>query len=433
VRIERLEVVRLYGSFTKTVDFDPGLNLLVGINGSGKTSILNCIEWLTKPNLARLACTQFHSISMNMEHSGKRYTIHAHRTSQLLTVEVSGGGLNGDPITVDIERPTASIRNEQEMIEALSNYSGLSAEPHEKKTWNFLRDLPEPLSVSLDRTIAAESEGEYYYEGRSVKLGLPKSPLSKVIDVTRRRYAAYTQKVKTSNEELKSKLIVSAFTSPLLRMRDTAIPSVSVGQLEELKSKVTALLYSSVEVDKYGADSISQYFDEARHILSMGGKDDSIKNVFYAQYRQIHGLAEAFKGFEDKSAKAYESIGSYLDSLNSFFIESKKHIGFNETDGALGFQTISKNGDPSGHFFALDRMSSGERQLLILITFLAFISKKNHIFIVDEPELSLHPRWQRGFVSAVIAQAPVGTQVIMATHSPEIVSKHREKCVVLDV
>ncbi len=433
MRIKRLEISRLYGSFTKSIDFDSGLNLLVGINGSGKTSILNCIEWLTKPNLARLACTHFHSIKVFLDRGDKSYEIFAQRNTHLLSVQISGGGFDGDPLTIKIERPSSSIKNEEEMDEALQYYSSLTPEAHERKTWSFLKGLPDPLSVSLDRTIAAESEGEVYFEGRTPRGIRQRSPISKIQNVARLKYAAYSQKLNSLNESLKSKIIVSAFRSSLLRMPNDPVHSVTISELDSLESKVTNLLYTSLEIDSDVAESITQYFEEARQILHHGEKDPGLRRAFYAQYRQIHGLAEAFRDFDIKSAKAFEALNSYLTSLNSFFRESGKVMGFNEVDGTLGFKLIGKEGGVTGTYLSIDRMSSGEKQLLILITLLAFVAKRNHIYIIDEPELSLHPRWQRSFVGAIMDQSPPGTQVIMATHSPEIVSKYRDKCVVLDV
>jgi predicted ATP-binding protein involved in virulence len=49
------------------------------------------------------------------------------------------------------------------------------------------------------------------------------------------------------------------------------------------------------------------------------------------------------------------------------------------------------------------------------------------IFIIDEPELSLHLAWQEIFVDSISKASPK-TQFILATHSPTIISiVEREK------
>lgn len=121
----------------------------------------------------------------------------------------------------------------------------------------------------------------------------------------------------------------------------------------------------------------------------------------------------------------------YARSIH-FFKESRKQVGFNEKDGRFSFQFLNEAGAATGKFVSIDRLSSGEKQIIILLTFLTYVSSPDQVFIVDEPELSLHPRWQQSFLDAVLAQAPPGMQIILATHSPEIVAGRREDCIVLE-
>ena len=153
--------------------------------------------------------------------------------------------------------------------------------------------------------------------------------------------------------------------------------------------------------------------------------------VCWSQYRQIEELAKAFDEYERSASAAYESLGSYLKAINEFLADSKKSIVFDEVDGRLAFQFLNGAGGKS-ILRPLERLSSGERQILILLTFLAFVASEGQVFIVDEPELSLHPKWQSLFVEALLSQAPSATQIIMATHSPEIVGRHRNFCILLD-
>ena len=64
-------------------------------------------------------------------------------------------------------------------------------------------------------------------------------------------------------------------------------------------------------------------------------------------------------------------------------------------------------------------LSSGEKQLLILLikVFLA----KNALITLDEPELSLHIKWQQKLLESMHELNP-NAQLIVATHSPEIAS-----------
>lgn len=69
----------------------------------------------------------------------------------------------------------------------------------------------------------------------------------------------------------------------------------------------------------------------------------------------------------------------------------------------------------------LDDLSSGERQLLLLLVEISRRIKPGGLVLIDEPEISLHSTWQRGLMAAldkIIEQ--YDAQVILATHSLEI-------------
>ena len=61
-------------------------------------------------------------------------------------------------------------------------------------------------------------------------------------------------------------------------------------------------------------------------------------------------------------------------------------------------------------------LSSGEKQLLILLTQTLLQEKQPFIYIADEPELSLHIEWQHKIISAIKELNP-NVQIIAATHS----------------
>ena len=76
-------------------------------------------------------------------------------------------------------------------------------------------------------------------------------------------------------------------------------------------------------------------------------------------------------------------------------------------------------------------MSSGEQQVLILFSYIAFNSQDGKIFIIDEPELSLHIKWQEDFLEKLELITPKTTQLILATHSPILANKKKEKAKLL--
>lgn len=85
---------------------------------------------------------------------------------------------------------------------------------------------------------------------------------------------------------------------------------------------------------------------------------------------------------------------------------------------------ISRSGKP----LTPQMLSSGEKQLLILMSEALLQREMPAIFIADEPELSLHVLWQERLVGSLRALNP-NAQIIAATHSPDIVGPLSEKAI----
>lgn len=73
--------------------------------------------------------------------------------------------------------------------------------------------------------------------------------------------------------------------------------------------------------------------------------------------------------------------------------------------------------------FEMHHASSGEVSLISSLIFLAATVEPNSIVLIDEPENSLHPSWQREYVSKIVAAMSYrNVSVIIATHSPLVVT-----------
>ncbi|MBT9099982.1 AAA family ATPase [Methylovulum psychrotolerans] len=66
------------------------------------------------------------------------------------------------------------------------------------------------------------------------------------------------------------------------------------------------------------------------------------------------------------------------------------------------------------------QLSSGEKQLLIILLTVLVQDNKPSILLMDEPEISLHIDWQRKLISHIRELNP-NVQIIIASHSPAII------------
>lgn len=85
----------------------------------------------------------------------------------------------------------------------------------------------------------------------------------------------------------------------------------------------------------------------------------------------------------------------------------------------------------SGDEFDINGLSSGEKQLFLRTLAIKMLEPENSIILIDEPELSLHPKWQSKIIK-VYERIGKNNQIIVATHSPHILgSVPKENIIIL--
>lgn len=109
--------------------------------------------------------------------------------------------------------------------------------------------------------------------------------------------------------------------------------------------------------------------------------------------------------------KAFERKTWLIETLNRLFKPTGKTVNTDEAE--LEFLVDGR--------IRIDRadLSSGEKQLLILLLTALCQEDKPAILLLDEPEISLHLRWQHDLIEMLRKLNP-NCQLIIATHSPSI-------------
>lgn len=453
--IERIEVRELFGRRDYALDlrstnFESGrLVLLHGDNGSGKTTLLRMVWNLlssseSKGHRTYLAKTPFKTLRVTL------------RNSVQLTVQKTEGLLGSFVITlerpgretVDIEfaasddlviRPSgarnAAVRRPRDL--ALRNARAHGAQAmfdmegdaylrniqSEREYIEFLSgEVGSPLFLADDRSLYSDDEDidrtrRFLSHNDSIERGHPGLLAALVfqeLQVTMRRANDYLRSLALGGQTTGTVNSNSIYESLLVELSRSAgsTEDDAVGLLDEIQNRSGAFEVFGL-VPNFDADRFKKLL---RRIKSPQSR--SIAESVLAPY--LSGLQARYDALEE--AKAV--LNALIPTINEFFQD--KIVSFAPRDGIL---ISSLDGDR----LPVDVLSSGERQLLMLLGTTLLARQDTSLFIIDEPELSLGVEWQRKIIQAMMGlTSRSSVQLVMATHSIEIISGAPEALVVLD-
>lgn len=439
--IESLEIIGLYGYINKYIEFNNDLTLLVGINGSGKTSILNIINWLTKPDISQLCLLEFKTINLKFTNKQVSYkiTCNQYKSSFKLTITNSKEE-KYEPLRVKLYEIN-KILNESQRNQIIKEYSSLQPVSKEKKTWELIKSFPTPTIIGLDRNLFIDDySGEYIEEHNSRTKSIvknKKSPLDKVKEIVNTEYRKKKNDILNITNDLKDYLIFSAFDTGVITSESLYSSNkykITTSSIRIARDKVNEY-FNKLELHQYSDKEksvLNNYFEKLYELLRMYSENredpelQTLYNLNSVQFKRIAKILVKFEEFENRTKNALELINIFLSTTNYFLKDSAKQLVFKEDTAELAFNALDKNSNIIGEFKDVKYLSSGEQQILILFSYLAFNSNNEQVFIIDEPELSLHIKWQEDFLEQLDKIAPKSTQIILATHSPVIVSNRRD-------
>lgn len=458
--IQEIKIKKLYGFMDKDIVFNNKISILVGINGSGKTSVLNIINWLLKPDIEELCLIEFESIVLTFKHNGDNYVLTGRQNNVEITLNLENKtiGKKYNQIQATFKtHPKVLTKNEHLKRSLLGKYDELRPDDNEKETWTLLyNEIPKPIVIGLDRNLYSEEKEDYHFRSeilldearrlRRKENELKSSPLENVKSLLHKEHNIYRNKVLRLYSSLNEKIMLSAFDDIFTKGNITQLlksPRPSSERIDTLKEQVVAFLEENQAIKnnssnkrniKDSIEKVNNYFDKLQTLLKTTQDNSDTDELLYItninQFKKINSLILEFKEFEDTTNKLYFPLKEFLQILNKFFLDSAKELYFDKESSDVKFNILNKKGDKIDGGRDIINLSSGERQILILLTYIKFNSNLD-LFIIDEPELSLHPKWQGEFLDAAGILMPHGSQIIIATHSPEIIGNKGDYCKVL--
>ena len=134
-------------------------------------------------------------------------------------------------------------------------------------------------------------------------------------------------------------------------------------------------------------------------------------------------IVELFTNMDpDAQTKAKKIAGDkvhFQDLVDDLFKETGKTIRRDKNE--IYFDSL-------GEIIPCYKLSSGEKQMLIILLSVLVQNHRPYVLFMDEPEVSLHIEWQQRLVGLVRDLNPKA-QIILTTHSPAVIMDGWADCV----
>ncbi|MFS1463760.1 AAA family ATPase [Vibrio lentus] len=448
MKLLSVKTINLHNYITTKVIFNNELSIITGVNGSGKTSILTLIEATLKLDIKKLYNTSFDLFELRIFIENTEKTILIERTKEdnhtTLSIAVDGESFSITEPTkknnIFGRKTHSSIRNiideiERRMTQESSNFSIFSK-------------ISPPMLIGLNRRIERERNKfesikishhsddhlEFFDSDNKTRDSFDDA-LDDCKDLINNEFKRIKRYENTQLNTLRNNIITSSFiyteNFDNLVNDQTSIEKRFL-EVKERKNEILETL-NNIEIKGQELNLMSASFFEK--LDKLYDKAFASKNKNKPEYRftleylmninqvdRIYNLVKIIDTHKSNLDEKRRKINSFESIVNSFLMDTNKRIVINSV-GNIYILINSKN-----HKIELDELSSGEKQLVIIIANMIF-SRKSDIknIIIDEPEISLHIKWQDMFITK-LREINSDIQLILATHSPDIIGKHDEYC-----
>lgn len=412
--IKHVTINKLWGIKTISVDFDKHVNIFIGMNGSGKTTFLQLIEATLLVDLKVFLSIEFEFIKIDFINSDIQYVCVRKEEKR---GECFINYYFGEAESICIPCSEMMIQHPYKLS---WRYSDLLSIVKEK-----MKNLVNISWLSVNRCDSDfEEYGRRDFEKFNSLVDIKLDNLVEKLLVYQLQLESEVNKdsLKFKEEVLSLMLYNSSFDN--LTEQDLEIfESTDTDSMKRDLYKAFNKL--GVAKDKYELvqnhiNKIKESISNLATLSSESSSQISLEDILVLSLiNRTMSIIKISKEHEVNAANIFAPLTKFLRCLKDFMPDKTYKLNSNGR-GELIIELSGEKNKEKG--INIKSLSSGEKQLFILLTESLLQKNTNHIFIADEPELSLHIGWQRIIIEKILEMNP-NAQIIVATHSPEIAGR----------
>jgi len=411
-KIKSIKIAGFWGEHTLEADFYKSVNVIIGRNGSGKTTFMSILHAVLTVDVEWLYDFEFNEVEIKLNEGKSSKTIKVKKIESddyrfpLVEYSISRNKFRLRVIGSDENVP---LHHRRRIVEASEEIRIKMDELVNITTLSVYR-----IKKDYDQSRRERQEARHI------------SPVDLILQDLVQRLTTYQLELSDKARVVSSSLQRKVLTSLLYTGENEQKSGYNLEFVEkdEKKKLITAyrqlgVLDSKVRNDiNLHIEKVAESFKKMKDAIAHTGNDEPIDLDFspLERIKQTNNVVRMSLDAEKEEKQIFKQRDDFLKILKEFITDKD----FTFLNGNL---TVQKNG-----FVPISKLSSGEKQLIILFSEALLQRQEPYIFIADEPELSLHVAWQRKILPA-IRQLNPNAQLIVATHSPEVAGKYSDKLI----
>lgn len=403
--IKEFRIKKLWGYRNMKISFNKDVNILIGPNASGKTTILNLLRYILTADVSNLYAIPFNEVVIRLKSFEGS-------DSLLIKIKSTDDGLEcaigQQPYLIEVE----SLR--ERFMHPRYRHSKFRAVLYEFE--ESVISLVPTVWLPVSRRLPVSED-----EDRDTRMRRGEKWLESVDARLRELLEQLVVYRKSLDSEL-SKLHVEfqrrVFEIMLYSKKHDNIATKPEPLTEEHHDQLVRAFDAAGLLDSKMKRRIDEHFSAAQEVMNRikkrgEGFSVNISDIFIIPLIQrTNSMVQFTQELENKRIELFRSLKRYEQIVSSFL--NQKRIEVSE-DGTLVIKSLAQKGQK----LETNLLSSGEKQIVILLTQALLWEDKPVVYVADEPELSLHVSWQ---VKLLKSLQDLGgrIQIIVATHSPDI-------------